>query len=267
MTVTFEIGNDRVGVVTLRRPDKLNAMTEEVFEGLHSAAAQAAEAAVSGDCRAVLVTGAGRAFSAGLDVSLFAKQASGEAPDDERIDWLQRAFTAYEDLPVPSVAAVRGVALGAGCQLALACHLRVGAPDASLGLLEARWGLIPDLGATWRLPKIVGLSRATDLAVSGRRVDAPTALGWGLLDAVLPADATDATGFEEAAREYVAALAAGPTLATGVVPALMRDSFALPRQDVLAAERAAQQRCLASEDFREAAVAGLEGRPPIFSGR
>ncbi|HVM19600.1 MAG TPA: enoyl-CoA hydratase/isomerase family protein [Egibacteraceae bacterium] len=263
MTVTFQVGDDAVGVVTLNRPDKLNAMSYEVFTGLHDAAAQAAEAARDSACRAVLVTGAGRAFSAGLDVALFGEQASGAAPDDERIAWLQQAFTGFEDLPVPTVAAIRGVALGAGCQLALACHLRIAAPDASLGLLEARWGLIPDLGATWRLPRLVGLGRATDLAVTARRIDAATALAWGLVDAV--AEAED--DFDGWAHRYVAALAAAPTVAVGAVPQLLRNSYAGDRDTVLAAERRAQQRCLASQDFIEAATAALQQRQPQFRGR
>src|SRR5688572_2510076 len=152
MVVQFEVGADGVGVVTLNRADKLNAMNHEVFAGLHEATELAAKAAADGSCRAVLVVGAGRAFSAGLDVSLFAEQAGGDVPDDARISYLQQAFTVFEDLPVPTVAAVRGVALGGGCQLALACNLRIAAPDATFGLLEARWALIPDLGATWRLP-------------------------------------------------------------------------------------------------------------------
>ena len=261
--VTFEPFDDAVGVVTLNRPDKLNAMNGDVFDGLHAAAAAADKAISNGECRAVLLIGAGRAFSAGLDVSLFAEQAGGDVPGDERISYLQQAFTVFEDLAVPTVAAVRGVALGAGCQLALACNLRIAAPDASLGLLEARWGLVPDLGATWRLPRLVGLSRATDLAMSARTVDATTALSWGLVDAVAGPD----DDFPAWARAYTAALAAGPTTAVGAVAALMRDSYRSDRETVLAAERAAQQRCLASADFAEAAAAAMGGRPPNFSGR
>lgn len=260
--VTFEVGADAVGVVTLRRPDKLNAMNDAVFAGLHTAAAAAAQAAATGSCRAVLVIGEGRAFSAGLDVSLFAAQASGSVPDDDEIAHLQQAFTGFEDLPVPTVAALRGVAIGAGCQLALACHLRVAAADLSIGLLEARWGLIPDLGATWRLPRLVGLSRATDMAMTARTLDAATALQWGLVDAV-----TDGEDFEEQARDYAARLAAGPTVATGAIAALLRNSYAADRDTVLAAERHAQQRCLASDDFREAAMAGIQKRAPNFAGR
>src|SRR5687767_4800932 len=205
--VAFEVADDAVGVVTLNRPDKLNAMNAEVFDGLHAAAAGAEKAIAAGECRAVLVVGAGRAFSAGLDVSLFAAQAGGDVPDDARIAHLQQAFTVFEDLRVPTVAAVRGVALGGGCQLALACNLRLAAADASIGLLEARWGIIPDLGATWRLPRLVGLSRATDLAMSARTIDAATALSWGLVDEVHDGDGD----FEQWARSYAARLAAGPT--------------------------------------------------------
>lgn len=263
MSVTFAVSDAGVGVVTLDRAAKLNAMNRDVFTGLHDAAAAARSAIDEGQCRAVLVTGDGRAFSAGLDVSLFAAQASGDAPTDEWISWLQQAFTHYEDLPVPTVAAIRGVAIGAGCQLAIACHLRIGASDASLGLLEARWGLVPDLGGTWRLPRLIGLSRATDLAMSGRTIDAPTASQWGLLDAVAPDD----EDFQTWAHDYAARLAQGPTVALGAVPALLRNSFRLDRDAVLAAEREAQQRCLASDDFREAAAAGMEQRRPQFRGR
>lgn len=260
--VRFDVDDDGVGTVTLNRPDKLNAMDLETFEGLHETAAQAGAAAEEGRCRAVLVTGEGRAFSAGLDVSLFGAQAAGDAPDDDRISWLQQAFTRFEDLPVPSVAAVRGVALGAGCQLAMACHLRVIAPDAQLGLLEIRWGLVPDLGGTYRLPRLVGLSRAVDLAVSGRKIDADTAFDWGLADAVL-----GGPDFTAEAHAYAARLAAGPGVATGALPRLLRESLTSERDTVLAAERRAQAACLASQDFQEAVSAALEGRKPAFLGR
>lgn len=261
--VTFAVGDDHVGLVTLNRPDKLNAMDAGVFEGLHAAAGQAAEAAANGTCRAVLVAGAGRAFSAGLDLALFAGQiAGGHGLDDDRIAWLQQAVTGFEDLPVPTVAAVKGVALGGGCQLAMACHLRVAAPDLQLGLREARWGIVPDLGGTYRLPRLVGLSRAVDLAVSARDLDADTALAWGLVDAVLPGD-----DFDGRARAYAARLAAGPTVALGALPRLMRAGLEGTRGQALAAERRAQLACLGSADFAEAASAAREGRAPRFTGR
>jgi len=261
VSVTFEVGDDAVGVVTLDRPDKRNAMSLAVFEGLHDAAASAEKAIADGSARAVLVTGAGAAFSAGLDVSLFGEQVGGGF-DDERIAWLQQAFTGFEDLAVPVVAAVRGAAVGAGCQLALACHLRVVARDVRFGLLEARWALIPDLGATVRLPRLVGLSRALDLSATGRLLDADTMLAWGLADAVLPAET-----FEAGARQYAATLAAGPTTALGALPGLLRASYGRDRDAQLAAERAAQRPCLDSADFTEAVGAAAERRSPVFRGR
>lgn len=261
--VTFEVGEDHVGVVTLNRPDRLNAMDAATFEGLQAAADEAAAGAADGSVRAVLVTGAGRTFSAGLDVRLFSEQLAGRADfDDERIARLQLAFTGFEDLPVPAVAAVKGVALGAGCQLAIACHLRVAAPDVKIGVREARWGLLPDLGGTYRLPRLVGLSRAIDMAVSARDLDARTALSWSLVDAVL-----DGEDFDGQARAYAALLAAGPTVAIGAVPRLMRTGLASSRDAALAAERRAQAACLASADFAAAATAAAEGRRPRFTGR
>jgi enoyl-CoA hydratase/carnithine racemase len=261
--VTFEVGDDRVGVVTLNRPDKLNALDRGAFEGLHDAGARTRAAIEDGAVKAVLLRGEGRAFSSGLDISLFGESlSSGKGFDDEGIAWLQQAFTVWEDLPVPTVAAVRGVALGGGCQLAAACHLRIAAPDASFGVLEARWGLVPDLGGTYRLPRLVGLSRAVDLAVSTRRIDASTALAWGLVDAIL-----DEADFDGAARGYAALLAQGPTLATGQVARLCRENLSRPREEALAAERAAQAACLSSSDFQEAVAAAMESRAPHFLGR
>jgi enoyl-CoA hydratase/carnithine racemase len=259
--VTFDVGSDAVGVVRLTRPAKLNALDATTFEGLHAACAAVSGAIADGTVRAVLLIGEGRAFSAGLDVTMFGAQLD-EVPSDAWIDSLQRAFTGFEDLPVPTVAAVHGVAIGAGCQLALAAHLRVAAPETTLGLLEARWALIPDLGGTYRLPRLIGLSRATDLAMTGRTIDAATALAWGLVDAVL-----DGADFPGQARAYTARLAAGPTRAIGGVPALMRRSLEGERDGVLAAERTAQVSCLRSEDFKEAVRAGVTREEPVFRGR
>lgn len=260
--VSFTVDADGVGTASLNRPDKLNAMDQAVFDGLHDAAGLARTAIEAGTCRAVLVRGAGRSFSSGLDVTLFAGQAQGDYPTDDWIANLQHAFTGLEDLPVPVVAAVQGVAFGAGCQLALAAHMRLAAPDAMFALLEARWALIPDLGGLTRLPRLVGASRAIDMSMTARQVDATTAHDWGLVDRILPQE-----GFDEAAHAFVAGLASGPTKAIGAVPALVRQSLVSERDDMLAAERAYQQGCLRSADFVEAATASMQKRAPKFSGR
>lgn len=263
-TVRCEVGDDHVAVVTIDRPEKRNAMDLAVFEGLHEAASTAAAAAAAGECRAVLVAGAGPAFSAGLDRSLFGAFAEALRAEglDEQVAWLQGAFTGFEDLPVPTVAALHGPVFGAGLQLAAACHLRVAAPDATLSVREVRWALVPDLGGTYRLPRLVGLSRATDLALTGRDVDAATALSWGLVDAVL-----DGKDFAAQARAYTARLAAGPTVATGALPQLLRTALDATRDQALAAERRAQAACLDSADFAEAVAAARQRRAPRFTGR
>jgi enoyl-CoA hydratase/carnithine racemase len=260
--VIFTVGDDHVGVISLNRPDKLNALDGALFEGLHDVAAQARTAIEDRSCRAVLVRAEGPHFCSGLDVSLFAGQAGGEYPTDEWIAGLQQAFTGIEDLAVPVVAAVQGVSFGGGLQLALAAHLRLVAEDVQLALLEVNWALVPDLGGLTRLPRLIGLSRATDMAITGRKVDAETASAWGLADQVVPAGDLD-----EVARAYAARLAAGPTLAIGAVPRLLRQSFTTDRDDMLAAERAFQQHCLRSADFVEAATAAVHRRVPDFTGR
>ena len=260
--VIFEVGDDAVGVVTLNRPDKLNAMDRALFDGLHDVAARARAAIEDGSVRAVLIRSEGRAFCAGLDVTMFTEQMSGGGSlQDDAIAYLQQALTGFEDLPVPVVAAVQGLALGGGCQLALAAHLRLATPDAELALLEAAWAIIPDLGAPTRLPRIIGVSRAIDMAVTARRVGAAEALQWGLVDRVI-ADAD----FDSAARIFTATLASGPTLALGAIPGLMRRSFTTDRDEMLAAERAYQPTCLGSDDFVEAAAATMQKRPPVFTG-
>lgn len=253
--------DDGVAEVTLTRPERRNALDEAAFRALGECAATVAGAVADGRVRAVLLRGEGPAFCSGVDTTLFAGQVE-EPPADAWIARLQQAFTAWEDCLVPTVAAVHGATFGAGLQLALAAHLRVAAPDARLALLETRWGLVPDLGATYRLPRLVGLGRAVELAVSAREIDAGEAERIGLVNAVL-----DAGDFAGAARAWVARLAAQPPVATGAVPRLMRQGLLATRDQALAAERAAQLACLGSDDFREAVRSALAGEAPDLRGR
>jgi enoyl-CoA hydratase/carnithine racemase len=248
---------DRVAHVTIERPDKRNAMSLAVFAQL---AEHAARAGADPQVGAVVVAGRGGVFSSGIDVSVFATMAE-QGPDDEFIARLQSAFTAYEDLEVPTIAAIEGYCFGGGIQLAAACHLRAVAPSAELAVLESRWGLVPDLGGTWRLPRLVGLGRATELTLTARRVGAEEALAIGLAEVALPADEP-----LEAAHELAARLAAGPG-ALRRAPGLLRANVGRERDAALAAERATQLACLAGPDAREAMVAGFEGRQPSFVGR
>ncbi len=253
-TVTTLEVVDGVAHVVIGRPDKRNAMSREVLRRL---ADHAAEVAADGTVGAVVVSGRDGVFSAGLDLGdLFG--LVGSDLDEAGVAEVQAVFTAYEELDVPVIAAIEGVCLGAGVQLALACHLRAVAPSASLCVLEPRWGLVPDLGASWRLPRLVGVGRATELMLTGRRVEAAEALSIGLAEVALPADAP-----QDAAHALGVRLAAGPEVLRHL-PRLVREAAGVSREVALAAEAALQLRMLAGGDVAEAVRAAVEGRAPRF---
>jgi 2-(1,2-epoxy-1,2-dihydrophenyl)acetyl-CoA isomerase len=168
------------------------------------------------------------------------------------LDRLAAHAAAAADDPAVGAVVVSGEGghLSAGLDL-----LRAVAPSARMAVLEPRWGLVPDLGATWRLPRLVGVGRATELILSGREVGAEEALAMGLAEIALPAE-----GAVEAAHALAARLAAGPT-ALRLVPRLVREAAAAPRESALAAEARAQLRALASGDLAVAVAAAADGRP------
>ena len=249
-----------VALVTIDRPEVLNAMDREVFFGLREAAERAG---ADPEVRALVLSGEGRAFSSGLDTSLFASGIDGGgSPLSLDIGALQSCFTAYEEVRVPTIAAIRGVALGGGIQLACACDLRVASDDAELAVYEIRWGIIPDLGGTQRLPRLIGLGRAKELVLTGRRIGGVEAHAWGLVNRIVPADRV----LEEAiawARE----LAAGPPLALSAAKRLATSAFDVGLPDGLQREAMVNRRLLASDDFREAVVARFDKRAPRFRAR
>lgn len=253
--VSYEV-TDRVARITIERPGRRNAMDLAVFDGLRAAAERASD---DDEVGAVVVAGRDGVFSSGIDTSIFAGQADDGITRDF-IDRLQAAFTAFEVCDKPTLAAIEGYCFGAGIQLAAACHLRAVAPSAELAVMEARWGLVPDLGGTHRLPRLVGLGRATELAMTARRVGAEEARAIGLAEIDLSAE--DPQGD---ALAYARRLAHGPA-AVRRVPHLMRDNLGRDRAEALRAEAEAQQACIAGHDFGEAVQARLEGRDPRFTG-
>jgi enoyl-CoA hydratase len=248
----------QVATVTLDRPEKLNAMDRRMFGELEAAAARAADDPA---VRALVVTGAGRAFSSGLDVAEFAAMSDPAAAERVVTD-IQRAISAFELLPKPVVAAVNGLAFGGGLQLAIACDLRLASDRAEFASMEMRWAIVPDLGGTERLPRLVGLGRAKELIFTGRPVGADEALRIGLVNRVVPAHdlATEAA-------ELAGGLASGPTLALGLAKQALNESFERSAADGLEAARRAQRRTFASSDHAEAKAAFAERRPPRFGGQ
>lgn len=232
-----------VATVTLCRPDVLNAQTPAMWRALRDFSRE-----LPGDVRVVVVRGEGRSFSAGLDLSV----ASGTGDDTfaaltalpaqecaDRIAEFQAAFTWLHRPDIVSVAAVQGHAIGAGFQLALACDLRVLADDAKLAMAEVTLGLVPDLAGTKRLVELVGYTRALEICVTGRRLDATEADRLGLATAVVPAAELD-----DAVRDLVAAILAGQRDAVIEIKSLLAGAAGRSLADQLRAEREAQTRRL-----------------------
>src|SRR6184192_743977 len=180
--LTLEVA-DRVATLTVNRPDKLNALNDSTIAELGHAIDQIrVDDAIGG----VILTGAGRAFVAGADIS----ELSGQTPvlGKARARAGQDVFRRFETSPKPVIAAVNGFALGGGCELAMACHVRIAAEAAKFGQPEVKLGLIPGYGGTQRLPRLVGRGRALQLLLTGEMIDAQEALRIGLVNRVVPTD-------------------------------------------------------------------------------
>lgn len=226
-----------IAIVTLARPEVLNAQTPEMWARLSEI-----DASLTGDVRVVVLRGEGRSFSAGLDLASAQQQLGalaattpGEAED--RIAGFQQAFSWLRRPDLVTIAAVRGHAIGAGFQLALACDLRVVADDVKFKMAEITLGLVPDLTGTKRLVDLVGYARALELCATGRSVGAEEAERIGLAAVVVPADEVD-----QAARDLAAALLAGPRDAVIEIKALLLGAGSRSYAEQALAERQAQVR-------------------------
>jgi enoyl-CoA hydratase len=175
---------DEFALIRLNRPQALNALSFSLIRDL----ARAFDEVAAGDARALLITDAGdKAFCAGADVAELAKRPLLETKRGTELG--QATFAKLDRLPMPSLAVVNGYAFGGGLELALACTVRIATPNARLGLPEIKLGLIPGYGGTQRLPRVVGEARALEMVLTGRPVDAATALAWGLVSRVVEGDA------------------------------------------------------------------------------
>lgn len=254
--VSWEL-DGAVGVLTLNRPDRLNAISNATIDDL---AAAVAEATTNPAVRAVLVTGAGRGFCAGADVQ---EWGAGEGRDAE--PWppkMHRVMSALYWMPKPVVAAVNGVAVGAGCDLTLVADLRIASTAARFGEVYMRLGFCPDAGGSYLLPRIVGESRAAEMIYTGRIIDAAEADRIGLVSQVVaPEELLDR------AMQQARLLATGPTVAIGIAKQNIRRNLTATFEEALRTELRGGEICGRTEDHAEGLKATLERRAPEFQGR
>ncbi|MFN3943729.1 MAG: enoyl-CoA hydratase-related protein [Allosphingosinicella sp.] len=254
--IRLEQGPDAVATLTIARPERLNALSSQTVDELRAAV----ESLEGSGARCLLITGEGRGFSSGADLA-----GGGGLPRDAG-EALEKHFNPLVEtlfaLPIPVVAAVNGPCAGAGCSLALSADIVIAARSAYFLQAFVNIGLIPDAGATWLLPRLAGRARAMEMMLLGERIPAERALEWGLIARVVD----DETLASEAAA-LAARLAAGPTVAYGLIRRLAREAGQLPLSDALAAERRAQGEAGRTEDFPRAVAAFLQKQQPRFEGR
>ena len=244
-----------VQTITLNRPDKLNAFTLGVHEGLQAALEEARDPAV----RAVVITGAGRGFSAGQDLTAFGE--SGDVAAMLRATYHVNVM-AIRSLEKPVIAAVNGVCAGAGLSLACACDIRLASDAAFFVPGFVGIGLVPDAAGTYFVHRLLGASRAFEWMTTNRRLTAAEAHAWGLVSEVVDADA-----FEARVREHAATYAAGPTRAIGMTKRLFDHADTATLEEQLEMEAQLQSAAAQGEDFREGVAAFLEKRAAEFRGR
>ena len=258
--IRFETG-DRIARITLNRPDRLNSFTAQMHAELRDALAR-----VTGDddARVLVLTGAGRAFCAGQDLS-DRSVAPGAAPVDLGAsieDNYRPLVLSIRNLPLPVVCAVNGVAAGAGANIALACDIVIATKSASFIQAFCKIGLVPDSGGTYFLPRLVGSARAMGLAFFGDRVSAEQAAEWGLIWKCV-----DDGEFVATADAMAAQLADAPTAGLAAIKRALYASSGNTLEQQLDVERDAQRALGNSADYREGVAAFLEKRAPRFSGR
>jgi 2-(1,2-epoxy-1,2-dihydrophenyl)acetyl-CoA isomerase len=257
-TIRYEVSG-AVGRITLNRPDRLNALTLQMIDELHLVLRRIAAGKEA--IRAVVITGAGRGFSSGADVTA-PRPADPEDPKESLRDHYNPAYQLLKSLPIPTIAAVNGPCAGAGMSLALTCDIVIAARSAYFLAAFVNIALVPDAGSSWLLPRRIGSAKATAMMLLGERVPAEQAENWGLIWKCVPDDEL-MLETEKVAHK----LAAGPTKSYGLIKQLIRaaEQNSLPSQMQLEGELQALVRT--TEDVAEARTAFAEKRPPTFKGR
>lgn len=249
---------DRIATITVNRPDKLNALNPPTERELQDVFLKIRD---DEGVRAVIVTGAGeKAFVAGADIGELAKRDAVQGKEFAYQG--QTTFTRIAQCPKPVIAAVNGYALGGGCELAIACHMRVASENARFGLPEVSLGLIPGHGGTQRLARLIGMGRALEMVLTGRQVAADEAFRWGLVNGI----ASQSELLAAARRHLEPILSKAPLAVQYALEATLR-SADLSMEDGLYLEATLFGMACGTEDMKEGTRAFLEKRKAEFKGR
>ena len=245
--------------ITMNRPDKLNAITVEMTDEIIKVNRDVAQ---DKSIRAVIITGAGRGFCSGADLGSDDLMVTSPSAG---MEVMQKAITlvmGIREMPKPVIAAVNGPAVGGGCSLALACDIVIASDKAVFGTPFVLRNLHPDFGATYFLPRIIGMAKAGDLLLTGRIVDAAEADRMGLVSRVVPADQ-----LEKVVGEIAGSLAKGAPKAINMAKASINQSLTMDLPTMMEHEARAQSILMAMEDCKEAMAAFMEKREPVFRGK
>jgi len=246
--------------ITMNRPEVLNAISDPMLDGLGEILEEAGRDA---SVRCIVLTGAGRAFGSGADLRGFASAHASGAPVtvSTHLQKYHRVVRAIRTMSKPVIAAVRGVAAGASCNLALSCDMRIVSEDARFIEAFARIGLVPDAGGGFFLPRLVGFGKALELSMLADEVSGPEAERLGLANKCVPA-----AEFDEAVRSLAQRLAKGPTRAYGLMKELINKSVVSDLESTLRLEGELQDIAINTADHREGVAAFLQKRPAEFTG-
>jgi enoyl-CoA hydratase/carnithine racemase len=248
--------------IILNRPDKRNAINSLMYQQLDEALTAVSQAE---DVRVVFIRGEGPVFSAGIDVTSFLEMPERYGPDWMDKSWLvtrefQAVLNRLANLPLPTIALLHGYCLGLAMEMVLACDIRIATEGTMLGLPESRLGMIPDVGGTTRLTRLIGPGRAKEVIFSGGQMDAAQAADWGILNHVVPADQLAVKG-EQVAGEILKAAPLAVEMAKKVINGIV------DLEKGLTLEGWAQNRLFKTEDFGEAISSFMMKRPPNFKGK
>ena len=251
---------DGVATLTFNRPDKLNACTTAMYDGISRVAQQVRE---DDEIKVLVLTGAGKGFCAGSDAKKrLAKRTKGKKSHKEVVEPIGYFSVPLYGLNKPLIAAINGACVGSGLSLALLCDIRISSEKAKFGALWVKRGLIPDVGATWLLPRIIGLDKALAMSFTGEIIDAHEAEQIGLVTEVVPHDMLMHT-----VNELALNIARGPSVAIELMKRGMSRGFSGDYLSHLEFESYAQNICFQTKDFQESIAAFLEHREPHFQGK